>query len=75
MLIVDDHPLFRDGLRELFQNGLGVVVSGEAETEDEAFQQVVELKPDLVTVDVSLASGNGLNLIARSRSTARRRLC
>jgi len=65
VLIVDDHPLFRDGLRELFQNGLGVVVSGEAEEEDEAFQQVVELKPDLVTVDVSLASGNGLNLIAR----------
>jgi DNA-binding NarL/FixJ family response regulator len=64
-LIVDDHPLFRDGLRELLRNEASTVVAGEAETEEEAFRKVVDLKPDLVTVDVSLASGNGLNLIAR----------
>jgi DNA-binding NarL/FixJ family response regulator len=65
VLIVDDHPLYRNGLRELFRNELNVDVAGEAETEEDAYEQVVRLKPDLVTVDVSLASGNGLNLIAR----------
>ena len=65
VLIVDDHPLFRNGLRELFRNDLNVQVAGEAETEEDAYEQIIRLKPDLVTVDVSLAAGNGLNLIAR----------
>jgi len=69
-VIVDDHPLFRDGLRALFGSQLNVDVAGEAETEEGAFQQIESLKPDLVTVDVSLASGNGLNLIARIKKVS-----
>jgi len=65
VLIVDDHPLYRAGLRELFKNGQGLIVAGEAENEEDALRLVVALKPDLVTVDVSLASGNGLSLISR----------
>jgi DNA-binding NarL/FixJ family response regulator len=65
VLIVDDHPLYRDGLKELFSKDPGFVVVAEAESEEHAFRSLVESKADLVTVDVSLAAGNGLNLIAR----------
>jgi DNA-binding NarL/FixJ family response regulator len=64
-LIVDDHPLFRAGLRELLSQQSGCLVAGEAATEDEAFERFVAGDVNLVTIDVSLASGNGLNLIAR----------
>jgi DNA-binding NarL/FixJ family response regulator len=65
VLIVEDHPLYRDALRELFKNQLGLIIAGEAETENDAFEQVLAGEPDLLTVDVTLASGNGLNLISR----------
>jgi DNA-binding NarL/FixJ family response regulator len=65
VLIVDDHPLFRDGLRELLRKEQGFVVVGDADSEDQAFRAFIESKADLVIVDVSLAAGNGLSLIAR----------
>jgi DNA-binding NarL/FixJ family response regulator len=64
-LIVDDHPIFRDGLRELLMTTPDFEVCGEAEREDEAIQQVLATDPDLITVDISLASGSGLSLISR----------
>ena len=65
VLIVDDHPIFQDGLRELLRIERGFIVVGDAVCEDEAFRRFVESKADLVIADVSLAKGNGLNLIAR----------
>jgi DNA-binding NarL/FixJ family response regulator len=65
VLIVDDHPIFRDGLRNLLRREPILEVVGEAESEEDAFRQFLASKIDLVTVDISLASGNGLNLIAR----------
>jgi DNA-binding NarL/FixJ family response regulator len=71
VLIVDDHPLYRDALWDLLQNKLGQIIVGTAESEEEAFEYVVRTKPDLVTVDVSLATGNGLSLITKiKRRTA-----
>jgi DNA-binding NarL/FixJ family response regulator len=49
----------------LFRKEQGYVVVGDAESEGQAFQAFIETKADLVIVDVSLAAGNGLNLIAR----------
>lgn len=65
VLIVDDHPLFRDGLRGLLSEEAGFVVEGEAESEEGAVRSFIDSPADLVIVDVSLASGNGLNLISR----------
>jgi DNA-binding NarL/FixJ family response regulator len=65
VLLVDDHPLFRDGLRVLLNEEAGFFVEGEAESEEGAFRSFVDSQADLVIVDVSLASGNGLNLISR----------
>jgi DNA-binding NarL/FixJ family response regulator len=65
VLVVDDHPLFRAGLRELLENEPGLEICGEAENEEEAFKLFEETDADLVTVDISLASGHGLNLVKR----------
>ena len=64
-VIVDDHPLFRDGFRELLAKEPALEICGEAESENEAYALVQETDADLVTVDVSLASGNGFNLVSR----------
>jgi DNA-binding NarL/FixJ family response regulator len=67
-LIVDDHPLFRNGLRELIESIPGFIVCGEADSEEQAFQELLATGADLVTVDISLASGNGLSLIERIKN-------
>jgi len=65
LFIVDDHQLFRDGLRELVEADSDIEVCGEADNEELAFSKIMAEEPDLVTVDVSLASGTGLNLVSR----------
>jgi DNA-binding NarL/FixJ family response regulator len=63
ILIVDDHPLFRQGLRELIDREPGWAVCGEAADAAEATRLVAETKPSLVIVDISLAGTNGIDLI------------
>src|SRR5690348_15622655 len=65
VFIVDDHQLFRDGLRELIETEPDIDVCGEAVDEESAFNKIMAEQPDLVSVDVSLASGSGLNLVSR----------
>ncbi|HEX4415472.1 MAG TPA: response regulator transcription factor [Lacipirellulaceae bacterium] len=67
-LIVDDHPLFRHGLRELLKNEPDLEFCGEAESEDQAFKLFCSTQFDLVTVDISLQSGQGLNLVSRIKA-------
>lgn len=64
-LIVDDHPVYRDGLREVLESIPGTTVCGEAEDEDDAFSLFTMCNADLLTVDICLACGSGLNLISR----------
>src|ERR1700753_3538618 len=63
ILIVDDHPLFREGLKQMIERTPGLVVCGEAENANEALVAIAELKPDLVLVDISLGVGSGIDLI------------
>jgi DNA-binding NarL/FixJ family response regulator len=63
ILIVDDHPLFRQGLRELIDREPGWEVCGEAADAAEATRLVEETKPDLVIIDISLGATNGIDLI------------
>ncbi|HEU0300947.1 MAG TPA: ATP-binding protein, partial [Longimicrobium sp.] len=64
VLLVDDHPFIRRGLRELLRHTPGMVVAGEAETADEAVRAAVELGPDVVLLDLNLPGG-GLNATRR----------
>jgi DNA-binding NarL/FixJ family response regulator len=63
ILIVDDHPIVRRGLRELVADEPDLEVCGEAEDVTEALQQAKALSPDAVVIDLSLKGGHGLELI------------
>jgi DNA-binding NarL/FixJ family response regulator len=63
VLIVDDHPIVRQGLRRLIETESDLVVCGEVQTEREARAAIRTLAPDVVIVDISLAQGDGLELV------------
>lgn len=63
MLIVDDHPIVRQGLRWMIDPEPDLTVCGEAQTEREARAAIRDLAPDVVIVDISLAQGDGLELV------------
>jgi DNA-binding NarL/FixJ family response regulator len=61
--IVDDHTMFREGLRQLIEREPNLMVCGDAPDAAEALQGIRASKPDVVIVDISLAGGSGLDLI------------
>jgi DNA-binding NarL/FixJ family response regulator len=63
VLIVDDHPIVRQGLRRMIEPEPDLVVCGEVQTEKEARTAIRALSPDVVIVDISLAQGDGLELV------------
>jgi DNA-binding NarL/FixJ family response regulator len=64
VLIVDDHPGFRTGLRRLL-DAEGFTVVGEAARADEALAAVARLAPDIVLLDVHLPDGTGFEVADR----------
>jgi len=63
VLLVDDHPLVRQALKDLFAREPDLVVCGEAEDRQGAMAAVADSKPDLAIVDLSLRDSDGLDLI------------
>lgn len=63
VLIVDDHPMMRQGLAQLINGEPDLVVCCEADTAAQAVDRIVQNKPDLVLADISLPDKNGLELI------------
>lgn len=63
ILIVDDHPMMRQGLAQLIDNESDLSVCGEADTARQALTAISTQKPDLVLADISLPDKNGLELI------------
>ncbi|NTW89238.1 MAG: response regulator transcription factor, partial [Desulfobulbaceae bacterium] len=63
VLIVDDHPLFRDGLKSLVERSSNYQTIGEAGSGAEAVSLALELKPDLITMDVSLPDMSGIDVV------------
>ena len=61
--IVDDHTMFREGLRQLIEREPNLMVCGDAPDAAEALEGIRASKPDVVIVDISLAGGSGLDLI------------
>jgi DNA-binding NarL/FixJ family response regulator len=60
VLLVDDHGIFRAGLRALLATAADVEVVGEAPDGKEALRLVTDLKPDVVLMDLSMKDGDGL---------------
>ena len=63
VMIVDDHPLVRDGLERIIASQPDLVVGGEAASADDALQMLAAAKPDVLITDLTLSGKNGLELI------------
>ncbi len=63
ILIVDDHPMMREGLTARIDRELDLTVCGEAGTAAEGLEKVQSLSPDLAIVDITLPDKNGIELI------------
>ena len=61
ILLVDDHEVVRLGLRSLLDHHPGFEVIGEASAEAEAVQKALELRPDLILMDIRLSGGSGVD--------------
>lgn len=65
ILVADDHPLFRDGLRALLASVEDVEVVGEAADGVDAVDRTLELQPDVVVMDLRLPELNGIEATRR----------
>lgn len=60
VLIADDHPLFREGMRGRLARVADIVVVGEAATGDEAVEMARRLEPDVILMDIKMPGLNGI---------------
>ena len=65
VLLVDDHPLFRRGLRSLLEEEANISVVGEASDGQEAIERVEELSPDVLIMDITMPKLNGIDSTRR----------
>lgn len=63
IVIIDDHPLFREGLKAIIGRSTKYEVAGEAGNGHDGLQLAGKLKPDIVLVDIALPDQSGLELI------------
>jgi DNA-binding NarL/FixJ family response regulator len=68
ILIVEDHPVFREGLRQLVNREPDLTVCGESDNAAQALKEIPVLQPDLVLVDLTLPGMSGLQLIKEIRA-------
>jgi len=67
ILIVDDHEVVRQGVRAVLEAQTGWVICGEASNGREAVAKAVELRPDIVVLDISMPELNGLEAARQIR--------
>jgi DNA-binding NarL/FixJ family response regulator len=71
-LLIDDHPIVREGLRTLLNRNWEFAVCGEASGYTDGLEQLRTLRPDAAIIDISLGRDSGLELIAQARKQAER---
>ncbi|MEV6393247.1 response regulator transcription factor [Streptomyces sp. NPDC051907] len=64
LIVVDDHPVVRDGLRGMFASSPGFEVLGEAANGEEGVELAARLDPDVVLMDLRMPGGGGVAAIA-----------
>jgi DNA-binding NarL/FixJ family response regulator len=69
VLVIDDHPLLRQGIAMLINQQQDLQVCGEAEEVHSAMQFIAQRKPDIIILDISLKGPDGLDLLKSLRAT------
>ncbi|WP_348264294.1 response regulator transcription factor [Telmatobacter sp. DSM 110680] len=69
VLVVDDHPLMRQGLALLINQQHDMQVCGEAEEAQAAMHAIAQLRPDIMILDISLNGPDGLDILKNIRAT------
>ncbi len=67
VLLVDDHPVIRDGYSRLLDNTSDIKVIGEAESGEEAYQMYLDLQPDVMVLDINMPGNGGMEALRRVR--------
>lgn len=70
ILLADDHAMMRDGLRKLLEGQRGCVIVGEAEDGVETVRLAIELRPDIIIMDIGMPSLNGIEATRQIRLQA-----
>jgi DNA-binding NarL/FixJ family response regulator len=70
VLIADDHPVFRKGLRELIEEESELTVVGEAEDGAAAFERIQTLAPEVAVLDIGMPKMNGFAVAERVKASA-----
>src|SRR5215467_15655789 len=65
ILLVDDHPMMREGLRALLNSLPGMTIVGECDNGEEAVAQVLDLQPDIILMDLHLPRQSGIEATRR----------
>jgi CheY-like chemotaxis protein len=68
VLIVDDHPAIRYGLRMVLKNQADMMVCGEATNADQGVELAMKLQPDIVILDLQLGNASGWSVVRRLRA-------
>ncbi|MFZ4596388.1 MAG: response regulator [Verrucomicrobiaceae bacterium] len=68
VLLVEDHPMFRERLAHLINKDLGMTVCGETDNITDAMGIILAMKPDIAIVDISLRGSSGLELLKDIRA-------
>lgn len=70
VLLADDHTIVRDGLRALLEASDEIKVVGDAANGNQAVRQVIDLKPDVVVMDISMPELNGIDATRQILATS-----
>ncbi len=68
ILIVDNHPIVREGLRSIIEEARDLVICAEADSATNALAAIRETEPDVIVTDISLNRGEGIGLMREVRS-------
>lgn len=68
LMIVDDHPLFRQGLRDVLETDPQMLVVAEASDGELAIEQAETVRPDVILMDINLPTSNGLQVTRQIKS-------
>ncbi|MEN6627575.1 MAG: response regulator transcription factor [Candidatus Sumerlaeia bacterium] len=68
VLLADDHQILREGIRNLLEKDPNLIIKGEANNGRMAVEAALELKPDVVIMDISMPEMNGIEATARIHS-------